>query len=131
MRSLSLEQGSRYMWAASTTDGRALQSPDKSTRIAATYYDPNQIRLRVSFTAAIQRESRALRGRLGLHHAPRDDLVNGQTAVLSGAFNEGAWVSFPISVSRGWNSHDHGHSVGWGQRGAVRRLPGVSDSDRS
>jgi hypothetical protein len=27
--------------------------------------------------------------------------VNGQTAVLSGAFSEGAWVSFPVEVAAG------------------------------
>jgi hypothetical protein len=27
--------------------------------------------------------------------------VNGQSAVLSSEFNEGAWVSFPISVAAG------------------------------
>ena len=36
----------------STEDVRALQSPDGLTRAAATYYDPNQIRLSLKFNSA-------------------------------------------------------------------------------
>ena len=49
---LSLVQGSRYIWASSTTDVRALESPDQSTREAATWYDPTQVQLSLSFSAA-------------------------------------------------------------------------------
>jgi 6-phosphogluconolactonase (cycloisomerase 2 family) len=98
---VSVEQASRYQWASSTSDARALQSPDKSTRIAATLYDPNQVRLRLNFAAAYT-------GNLELYAVDWDSTarremvsVNGQTAVLSGEFNKGAWVSFPISVAAG------------------------------
>jgi Spherulation-specific family 4 len=99
--SLSTEQASRYTWAASTADSRALQSPDKSTRVAATYYDWNQIRLTLHFSAAYS-------GNLHLYALDWDSLgrreiisVNGQSAVLSSDFSNGAWVSFPISVAAG------------------------------
>ena len=99
--SLSLTQGSRYVWASSTEDVRALQSPDKSTREAATYYDPNEIRLSLKFNAAYT-------GDLHLYALDWDSsarreviTVNGQSADLSSEFSKGAWTSFPISVAAG------------------------------
>jgi len=98
---VTVEQASRYTWASSTTDARALQSPDESTRIAATVYDPNQVRLRLSFTAPYT-------GNMELYAVDWDTSarremisVNGQTAVLASEFNKGAWISFPISVAAG------------------------------
>ena len=99
--SVSVEQASRYTWAPSSADARALQSPDKSTRLAATLYDPNQIKLHLSFTAPYS-------GNLELYALDWDSTarremisVNGQTAVLAGDFSKGAWVTFPISVGAG------------------------------
>jgi hypothetical protein len=100
--SLTVIRGSRYQWAPSTTDVRALQSPTStSTRVAATYYDPNQISLQLSFASAYS-------GNLELYAVDWDSSarremisVNGQSAVLSSAFNAGAWVSFPITVQTG------------------------------
>jgi WD40 repeat protein len=99
--SVSVDQASRYTWASSTADARALQSPDKSSRLAATLYDANQIRLHLSFTAPYS-------GNLELYALDWDSTarremvsVNGQTAVLSGEFKAGAWLSFPISVVAG------------------------------
>ena len=98
--SLSLVQGSRYQWAANTTDARALQSPDGLTRNASTYYDPNQIQVKLGFTAAYK-------GNLHVYAVDWDSTarreiitVNGQSAAL-GEFNSGAWVSFPIDVAAG------------------------------
>ncbi len=98
---VSVEAGGRYTWAASTTDARALQSPDESTRVAATVYDPNEVRLRLNFSAPYT-------GNLELYALDWDSTarrelisVNGQSAVLSGEFNKGAWVSFPITVAAG------------------------------
>jgi len=97
--SVSLTQGSRYAWASATADVRALQSPDGLTRAAATYYDPNQLRLSLKFHSAYN-------GTLHLYaldwdSAARRELisVNGQTAALSSSFNGGAWLSFPISLT--------------------------------
>ena len=99
--SVSLAQGSRYVWASSTEDVRAMQSPEKTTREAATYYDPNEIQLKLSFASAYT-------GNLRLYAVDWDSTarrelisVNGQTASLSTSFNGGAWVSFPISVAAG------------------------------
>ncbi len=98
---LTVEQASRYVWASSTTDVRALESPDTSTREAATYYDPHEIKLRLSFPGAYS-------GDLHLYAVDWDSqgrreiiTVNGESAVLSSDFTNGAWVSFPISVAPG------------------------------
>ncbi len=98
---LTLERGSRYQWAPTTTDVRALQSPDKSTRVASTYYNSSQVQAKLSFTAAYS-------GNLELYAVDWDKggrretvTVNGQTAVLSNDFSVGAWMSFPISVAAG------------------------------
>ena len=99
--SVSLAQGSRYVWAPSTSDVRALESPEKTTREAATYYDPNQIRIALKFNASYT-------GTLHLYAVDWDSTsrrelisVNGQSADLSSSFNQGVWVSFPIEVSAG------------------------------
>jgi hypothetical protein len=98
---VSLVQGSRYQWAANTTDPRALSEPEQETRNAAAYYDPNQIQVKLSFTAAYS-------GNLHLYAVDWDTTarretisVNGQTATLANSFNGGAWVSFPITVAAG------------------------------
>jgi hypothetical protein len=100
--SLSLVQGSRYQWAANTTEARALSEPGQLTRNAAAYYDPNQVQVQLHFTKAYEK------GTLHLYALDWDSTerretitVDGQTAVLSSSFHEGAWVSFPISVAAG------------------------------
>jgi hypothetical protein len=99
--SLAITQGTRYQWAPTTTDVRALEGPEKMTRTAAAYYDPNQIDAQLTFKAAYS-------GNLELYAVDWDStarretiVVNGQTAVLSNEFSQGAWVSFPISVQAG------------------------------
>jgi hypothetical protein len=99
--SLSLVQGSRYQWAADTTDPRALSEPGELTRNAAAYYDPNQIQAKLTFTSAYE-------GNLHLYAVDWDSTerretitVDGQTAVLSSSFNKGDWVSFPLKVQAG------------------------------
>jgi hypothetical protein len=99
--SLTLNQGSRWTWNGNTSDVRALQSPNQSTRRAATYYDGNQIRLTLSFSAAYS-------GNLRLYAVDWDSLgrresmtVNGQTVALSSDFSQGAWVVFPVNVASG------------------------------
>ena len=100
--SLSLEQGSRFQWAANTTDARALSDPTATTRNAGTYYDPNQIKVKLTFKEAYTGGTLHLYA-LDWDSTARRELitVNGQTAVLSSSFHEGAWVSFPISVAAG------------------------------
>jgi hypothetical protein len=99
--SLTLTQGSRFQWEPVSTDERALESPTKTTRVAATYYAPDEIVLQLSFTGAYG-------GNVELYALDWDSTtrreiisVGGESAVLSGEFNKGAWVSFPISVAAG------------------------------
>jgi len=96
---VSLVHGSRYVWAANTTDARALSDPNQSTRNAATYYDPNQIEVQLTF-------SQAYTGPLNLYSVDWDSTarrelitVDGQTDSLASDFSQGAWVSFPITVA--------------------------------
>jgi hypothetical protein len=99
---ISLAQGSRYVWAGSTSDVRALQSQDQSTREATTYYDPNEVRVVLTFSSAFS-------GNLHLYAVDWDTTsrretisVNGtQVANLSADFSQGAWVTTPVSVSAG------------------------------
>jgi hypothetical protein len=99
--SLTVAAGNRFQWDPATTDERALESPTKTTRVAATYYDPNEIVLQLSFTGAYS-------GNMELYAVDWDSTtrreiisVDGESAVLSSEFDQGAWVSFPISVAAG------------------------------
>jgi hypothetical protein len=98
---LTVERANRYRWATASTEARVLQSPDKSTRVAAAYYDATQIRLKLTFTAAYA-------GRLELYALDWDKrgrretiTVNGETASLSSDFSQGLWVSLPINIAAG------------------------------
>ena len=89
------------MWEFTSTDERALEDPEGSTREAATYYDPTELVLQLSF-------AKAYTGELHLYAVDWDGTsrreaisVAGQTARLSTSFHEGAWVSVPIEVSAG------------------------------
>jgi hypothetical protein len=99
--SVSLAHGGRYVWAPSTGDARALQSPEKTTREAATYYDPNQIRLSLKFNTSYSGSLRVYA--LDWDSTSRRELISvaGHSAALSSSFHEGAWVSFPIEVAAG------------------------------
>ena len=98
---VNLVQGSRDVWASSTKDVRGLESPDGLTRKAATYYASNQLRLSLTFSSAYTGDLRLYA--LDWDSSSRRELISvgGQTAVLSGSFNQGAWVTFPISVAAG------------------------------
>jgi Fibronectin type III domain len=98
---VELLEGSRYVWASSTSEERALESPSGLTREAATYYDSSQLRLTLHFTSAYK-------GELHLYALDWDSTVrretisvDGQSAVLSSSFHEGVWVSLPIEVKAG------------------------------
>jgi len=99
--SVTVVHGSRYVWAADTTDARALSNSAQTVRNSATYYDPNQIELQLTFSAAYT-------GQLSLYGVDWDAggrreliTVNGQTDSLSADFSQGAWVSFPITAAAG------------------------------
>ena len=93
-------------WAAPTSDPRALERASSSTdRIAAAVYSGQSAG--DSFTIDInltdgQAHQLALYA-LDWDSAGRREVitVNGQSAVLSSDFSQGAWVSFPVSVAAG------------------------------
>ena len=100
-------QASRYSWAASTTDVRALQSPSQAERRARTWYHGTKIRLRLNFTSAYS-------GTLHLYavdwdaYGPRgedvtvDDGSGPRIAHLAtNSFVQGAWIHVPVSVPAG------------------------------
>jgi hypothetical protein len=98
---ITLDQGSRAVQAATTTDVRALSNPTGTSRTAADYTDPNQVRVKLTFNSAYT-------GNIHLYSVDWDTTarrelitVNGQTAQLSSDFGQGAWVSFPITVAAG------------------------------
>jgi 6-phosphogluconolactonase len=99
--SLTVAHSSRFVWSSSTSEVRALLSPDGQTRRAATYYDGNQVCLSLKFNVAYAGNLRLYA--LDWDKRSRRELISvgGQTADLSSDFSQGAWVSFPVSVSVG------------------------------
>ena len=102
---LSLVEGNRYQWSSSTTDVRALESPDQSTREATCWYASSQLELQLSFSSsysgnlelyALDWDSTSRRETISVN-----DGSSPQAAALTTSFNEGAWMVFPISVASG------------------------------
>jgi subtilisin len=102
---LTVEQGTRNLWSGSTTDVRALESPDQSQRRAGAWYHSSSLRLRLTFSAAfsgslhlyaVDWNSTARRQRVSV-----DDGGGAQSVELSSAFNTGAWIHVPIDVAAG------------------------------
>jgi hypothetical protein len=98
---VTLDQGTRAVQAATTTDPRALSDVTGTSRIAADYTDPNQVRVKLSF-------NQAYTGNIHLYSVDWDTTarhelitVNGQTAELASDFSQGGWVSFPITEAAG------------------------------
>jgi hypothetical protein len=98
---VTLDQGTRATQAATTTDLRALTDPTGTSRIAADYTDPNQVRVKLVF-------NQAYTGNLHLYSVDWDTTarrelitVNGQTAELSSDFSQGGWVSLPVTEAAG------------------------------
>jgi hypothetical protein len=84
---------------------RALQSPDGSTRRATCIYDPNQVRLHLTFSSAysgilhlyaVDWDSTGRRQSVTV-----DDGSGPRTAYFNSAFDQGAWVNAAISVAAG------------------------------
>ena len=103
---LSLVEGNRYQWNSSTTDVRALESDDQSTREATCWYASSQLELQLSFSSSYS-------GNLELYALDWDSLsrsesisVNGgspgvEAVALTAPFTAGAWMVFPIVVASG------------------------------
>src|SRR5438132_2191223 len=105
LATLTLDQGGRYQWTTSTTDVRALQSPDATSRRATTVYDGAQVKLHLTFANAYS-------GNLHLYALDWDstsrretititDANGSRTAILNASFDQGAWINLPINVATG------------------------------
>jgi phosphodiesterase/alkaline phosphatase D-like protein len=103
--SLVMDQATRFQWASGTSGVQVLESPDTTTRNAATWYDPNQLRLHLSFPSAYS-------GTLHLYAldwegAGRRETITvndgsgPQAANITTDFSQGAWVNLPINVAAG------------------------------
>src|SRR5712671_7832130 len=103
--SLVMDQATRFQWVAGTNGVQVLESPDTTTRNAATWYDPNQLRLHLSCPSAYS-------GTLHLYAldwegAGRRETITvndgsgPQAANISTDFSQGAWVNLPINVAAG------------------------------
>ena len=102
----SLEQGTRYSWTTTTTttDVRALQSPDQTERRATTWYDTTEVRVRLNFTNAYS-------GTLHLYAVDWNAIGRAENVIVDdgtgprmvglASFNNGAWVHVPITVGSG------------------------------
>ena len=102
----TLEQGTRYSWTTptTTTDVRALQSPDQTERRATTWYDTTEVRVRLNFANPYS-------GTLHLYAVDWNaigraenitvDDGTGPRSVGLASFNNGAWVHVPITVGSG------------------------------
>jgi subtilisin len=102
---LSLDQGSRWVWTG-TDEARALEDPEQSaTRRAATWLHASSLRLSLGFSAAYS-------GTLHLYALDWSTSARRQTVVvddgsgprstnINASFNNGAWIHVPIDVGAG------------------------------
>jgi fibronectin type 3 domain-containing protein len=106
---LTVEQGTRFVWANPTTDVRGLQSPDQSQRRAATWFHDTQLRMRLDFNAAYS-------GTMHLYVVDWDSTTRRQnvtvtdgtttkTIAMTSSYNQGAWLHFPVNVPSGGSVH--------------------------
>ena len=104
---LTVDQGTRYAWtgSSSTSEVRALESPDAQSRRATCLYDGNQLRLRLTFTSnyhgtlhiyTLDWDSTARREAVTI-----DDGSGPRTANITTAFDQGDWVNASINVQSG------------------------------
>jgi subtilisin family serine protease len=102
---VSLDHGSRWCWNCSTSDVRALQNPGQTQRRAATYYDPNQVVVHLSFPSAysgtlhlyaIDWDSTDRRESITVNDGSGPHTVN-----ITTDFSQGAWTSVPVTVAAG------------------------------
>jgi hypothetical protein len=105
MATITLDQGTRYRWASSTTDVRALENPTQTQRRATQWFDNTSLRLHLTFNAAYS-------GTLHLYAIDWtgvtkrtiitvDDGSGPRTVNLASSYHDGAWMHFPISVAAG------------------------------
>jgi hypothetical protein len=95
---LNVTSANRYVWASNTSDVRALESPDTSTRNAATYYSSSQFQVQLTFNSSYS-------GNLELYAVDWDNLGRAETITVGSntanlnSFRQGAWVTIPVNQS--------------------------------
>ncbi len=103
--SLVLDQGSRYRWNTNTTNVRAVENPAQTQRRATQWFHATSLRLHLTFNTAyagvlhlyaLDWDGTARRGIVYV-----DDGSSVRSVNLNASFNAGAWMHFPITVSRG------------------------------
>ena len=103
--SATLEVGSRAVWATSSSDVRALDTPDNTQRRLGIYHSGSALRVRLSF-------ANGYNGTLHLYAVDWDNLNrresvsvvsggNTQTIAITTNFSQGAWLHFPVNVPAG------------------------------
>ncbi len=102
---MNIDQGARYEWAGATSDMRALQSPDGSTRRAETITFDSEVRIRLLFSGPYS-------GTLHVYVVDWDSLDRRETvtvddgsgprtAKIGSDFSQGAWINAPVKVAAG------------------------------
>ena len=104
-------KGGRCVWAANTSDARALTGPNGLTRTAAGYCDPTETADQADVPRSLQREPAPLCGGVGRgrierkrdhhrRHSPKPAFRTTWTWEAT-VFEEGQWAIFPISEQAG------------------------------
>ena len=94
---VTLTRGARYVWDWCTSDPRALQSPDQTTRTAATYYGADQIIVTLPFASAYS-------GNLHLYAVDWDQLGRRETITVNDG-NGDQQRAFQATSARALGSH--------------------------
>ena len=98
----TLQQGSRHTWTSSTTDPRALESPDGTSRRATAYYG-SQIEVQLSFSSAYEGNLHLYAVAWNGQQRPETITVNdgssSQTVPITTGLKQGVWVTVPINVA--------------------------------
>ncbi|HEX7471968.1 MAG TPA: fibronectin type III domain-containing protein, partial [Candidatus Limnocylindrales bacterium] len=103
----ALEEGARATWVSPTTDVRALTNPAGTERRSQTWYDANQMRVRLTFanpysgTLHLYAVDWDAYGGNRYENITVDDGSGPRVAHLSSSFVPGAWIHAPISVGAG------------------------------
>ncbi|MGI8622981.1 MAG: hypothetical protein ACR2NB_05730 [Solirubrobacteraceae bacterium] len=97
---------SRWTYATETTDGRALQTPDGSGRVAATWYDPERLVLSLRFKSSYTGRLRLYAVDWDSHERRQSVTVTApgaapQTRQLDTDFHDGAWLTYDLDVPAG------------------------------
>ncbi len=123
--SVSLVQGSRYVWASDlpiSSSTQVLADPTGSYRTAAIYYDPNAIAVQISFTSAFSGNLERYAMDYDNEGRTEEITVDGQSVNLSN-FSRGDWGTFPITQAANSTVTITVTNTGPGQGRALRHPP--------